>query len=140
MPITGDEEALDGIVHLESEAGLEDDRRRALSGVRDVLDEFQSKSGGPRAPNPDMLVKYAKKLKTRSGLSDVDEVSVSLALFSVVKSPIYHIVIVLLPRIIPAHLRALPAREKSSSKRIAERESGVLSFTHLQLKKLSEAL
>ena len=51
MPITGDEEALDGIVHLESEAGLEDDRRRALSGVRDVLDEFQSKSGGPRAPN-----------------------------------------------------------------------------------------
>ena len=137
MPIRsihGNEEALDGMVHLESEAGLEDDGCCALSGVRDVLDEYQSKSGGPRAPDPDTLAKYARKLKTQSGLSDVDEVGVSLALFSVVKFLIHYIVIILLPRIIPAHLRALPAREKSKS------ENGVLSFTHLQLSKLSEAL
>ena len=82
MPIRsthGNEEALDGMVHLESEAGLEDDRRHTLAGVRDVLNEYQSKSGGPRAPNPDTLAKYARKLKTQSGSPHVDEASVFLA-------------------------------------------------------------
>ena len=79
-PIAGNgEEGLDGMVHLEGRANLEDDRHRALSEVRDVLDEHQSKNGGSRAPNPDTLAKYARKLKTRSGPSDVDEVNVSLA-------------------------------------------------------------
>ena len=66
------EEDLDGMISSESEANM-DDEGRALSGVRDVLDEHQSKSGGSRAPDPDFLAEYARKLKVRSGLTHVDE-------------------------------------------------------------------
>ena len=56
------EERSDDIACPDSEAGSGDDGHRTLSGVRDVLEEHQSKAGVPRAPNPDALMKHAKKL------------------------------------------------------------------------------
>ena len=56
------EEFSDDIAHPDSEADLEDDGHRTLSRVRDVLEVHQSKAGVPRAPNPDALMKHAKKL------------------------------------------------------------------------------
>ena len=73
------EEDLAGMIPSESEANLDDKGHRALSGVHDVLDEHQSRSGSSRAPDPNFLVKYARKLKTRSGSPHVDEASVCLA-------------------------------------------------------------
>ena len=69
----------DGMIPSESEVNLDDEGYRTLSGVHDVLDEHQSKSGSSRAPDPNSLAKYARKLKTRSGLPHVDEVSVCFA-------------------------------------------------------------
>ena len=112
-PITGngEESLVDGMIPSEDESNLEDvEGRGALSEVRDVLNEHQAKNGGLRAPDPDFLAEYARKLKTRSGLNHVDdEVSVCLASTFSRKTSIHRIVIIFLPRIILAHLRTLPA-------------------------------
>ena len=68
------EEGSDDIAHPDSEAELVDDGHRVLPGVRDVLREHQSKTGVPKAPNPDALVKHAKKLNGRGApVSGADE-------------------------------------------------------------------
>ena len=67
------EEELNDIIPSESEANLDDEGHRALSEVRDVLDDHQSKNGSSRAPDPNFLAKYARKLKTWSGLAHGDE-------------------------------------------------------------------
>ena len=68
------EEGSDDIANPNSEAESGDDRHRTLSRVRDVLREHQSKTGVPKAPNPDALVKHAKKLNGRGApVSGADE-------------------------------------------------------------------
>ena len=72
MPRNG--EGFDDIAHHDSEAESGDDGHHALSRVRDVLKEHQSKTGVPRAPNPEALVKHAKKLNGWNDLmNNVDE-------------------------------------------------------------------
>ena len=61
------EEGSDDIGHPDSEAEIGDDGHRFLPGVRDVLRVQQSKAGVPKAPNPDALVKHAKKLNGWGG-------------------------------------------------------------------------
>ena len=70
-----DGEGSDDIAHCDSEAELRDDGHHTLSRVRDVLKEHQSKTGIPRAPNPEALMKHAKKLNGwNEPINNVDEV------------------------------------------------------------------
>lgn len=137
-PMAGNgEDSLDGMIP--SESGAEDEGRRALSGVRDVLNKHQSKNGGSRAPDRDFLAEYARKSKTRSGSDHIDdEVSVCCASAFSWRTAIHCIVIIFLPRIILTHPGTLRAWDKAIPQRIVKRESVVPSFAHLQLSELSE--
>ena len=101
------EEGSDDIDHPDSGAEIGDDGHRFLPGVRDVLREHQSKAGVPKAPNPDALVKHAKKLNGRDGVvSGVDEeINVQSSLLSVSKSS--YMLMVSLPRMVSASLKAM---------------------------------
>ena len=68
-------EGLDDIAYPDSEVESGDDGHHTLPGVRDVLKEHQSKTGIPRAPNPEALMKHAKKLNGwYEPINNVDEV------------------------------------------------------------------
>ena len=101
------EEGSDDIAHPDSEAELVDDGHRVLPGVRDVLREHQSKTGVPKAPNPDALVKHAKKLNGWVGpVSSADEeVNVQSSLLSISKSS--SMLMVSLFRTVSASLKAM---------------------------------
>ena len=99
-------EGFDDIAHPGSEAESGDDGYRALSRVRDVLREHQFKTGIPKAPNPDALVKHAKKLNGQDGsASGADEINVQPSLLSISKS--LSMLMVSLLRIVPASLKAM---------------------------------
>ena len=82
------EEGSNDIARPDSEAESEDDGHRTLPRVQDVLREHQSKTGSLKAPNPDVLVKHAKKLNGQDGLvSGADaEINVQSSLLSISKS------------------------------------------------------
>ena len=89
LPANGDmsrnEEGSDDIAHPDSEI-LVDDGHHVLSGVQDVLRQHQYKTGIPKAPNPDALVKHAKKLNGQDGpVSSADEeINVQSSLLSII--------------------------------------------------------
>ena len=95
----------DDIAHPDSEISV-DDGHRVLSGVQDVLRQHQYKTGVPKAPNPDALVKHAKKLNGQDGsASGADEINVQPSLLSISKS--LSMLMVSLLRIVPASLKAM---------------------------------
>ena len=79
-------EGSDDIALPDSEAELGDDGHHTLPRVRDVLREHQSKTGFPKAPDPDALVKHAKKLNGQDGpVSSADEeINVQSSLLSII--------------------------------------------------------
>ena len=75
QPVPRNGEEFDDIAHPGDEAELGDDGHRVLPGVQDVLREHQFKTGVPRAPHPEALMKHAKKLDGwNEPVNSVDEV------------------------------------------------------------------
>ena len=101
------EEGSDDIGHPDSEAEIGDDGHRFLPGVRDVLREHQSKAGVPKAPNPDALVKHAKKLNGWGGPVNVADEEVNVRSFPLSISKSSSMLIVSLLRMVSVSPRAL---------------------------------
>ena len=119
------EEGSDDIAHPDSEAELGDDGHRTLPGVRDVLREHQSKTGFPKAPDPDALVKHAKKLNGWDGVvSGADkEINVQSSLLSISKSS--YMLMVSLLRMVSARLKAMLVQDIVGPRWMVKRESEV---------------
>ena len=101
------EEGSDDIDHPDSGAEIGDDGHRFLPGVRDVLREHQSKAGVPKAPNPDTLVKHAKKLNGWGGLVSGADEEVNVRSFPLSISKLSSMLIVSLLRMVSVSPRAL---------------------------------
>ena len=118
------EEGSDDIGHPDSEAEIGDDGHRFLPGVRDVLREHQSKAGVPKAPNPDALVKHAKKLNGRDGsVSGAHEINVQYSPHSSSKS--LSMLMVSPLRMVSASPRALLVQGNVVPRWMVKRESEV---------------
>ena len=124
-PTPRDEEGFDDIAHCDGEAESGDDGHHALPNIRDVLQEHQSKTGVPRPPHPEALMRHAKVLGGWNGLMDnVDEVrNVQPFLFSV--SELLSTIVVSLLRMMSASLRALLAQGNASPRWRIQCESEV---------------
>ena len=109
----------------DSEAEIGDDGHRFLPGVRDVLREHQSKAGVPKAPNPDALVKHAKKLNGWGGpVNGADEeVNVRSFCFQMGKSS--SMLMMSLLRMVSASPRALLVQGNVGLRWMVKRESEV---------------
>ena len=109
----------------DSEAEIGDDGHRFLPGVRDVLREHQSKAGVPKAPNPDALVKHAKKLNGWGGpVNGADEeVNVRSFCFQMGKSS--SMLMMSLLRMVSASPRALLVQGNVGLRWMVKRKSEV---------------
>ena len=101
------EEDSNDIAYSDSEAELGNDGHHALPGVRDVLREHQSKAGVPKAPNPDALVKHAKKLNGWGGPVNVADEEVNVRSFPLSISKSSSMLIVSLLRMVSVSPRGL---------------------------------
>ena len=99
----------DDIAHPSSEAESGDDGHCTLPRVWDVLKEHQSKTGVPRAPDPDALVKHAKKLNGWNGPVGGADEDINVQPFLLSSSKSLLLLIVFLFRMISANTRALLA-------------------------------
>ena len=100
----------DNITCPSSEAESGDDDHCTLPGVWDVLKEHQSKTGFPRAPNPDALVKHAKKLNSWKGLRNGADEDINVQPFPLSSSKSLTLLIVFLLRMISVKTRVLLAQ------------------------------
>ena len=130
------EEGSDDVPHPDSEAELGDDGHRALPRVQDVLREHQSKTGIPKAPDPDALVKHAKKLNHGwdGSVSGAHEINVQYSLHSISKS--LSMLMVSLFRMVSASLKALLVQGNVSPRWEVKRESEVSISARLYLSKI----